>query len=360
MQNNYDSPPASNTATSIATDNASNTAADPGVETVYQYLMYGLSLPERTVRSTAAMVSGAVHESAALLVPPAFRDSKTYNTFVKQMLDMLANDVGGVQKKTESIAATDGSAATATQAEPPAIENYVARKTVSSFVDLAGMATLHMSPLTILAIVSDVAYGSQFYLHELACELKKEGIIPEDSSINNTAELLAAIGDASSSTASAFDCPPLSVDGLRETIQQTREQINKIDPTKLIPQSEITQLWTSMQAMAERENVSVFEVSSAMTMYALDQVNTVSQGALTTIRVTGLLLDRHLFEHYWTALGKINEQGIYTMLAASSRPYIEAVWFNFSSDRPTITEDVVSGKLLGRAWSGVRDWMRGS
>jgi len=47
---------------------------DPGVDVVYKYLMYGLSLPERTVRSSAAMIGGVINESATLLVPQAFRD----------------------------------------------------------------------------------------------------------------------------------------------------------------------------------------------------------------------------------------------------------------------------------------------
>lgn len=325
---------------------------DPGVDKVYRYLMYGLSLPERTVRSTAAMVGGAIHESASLLVPQAFRDSKTYQTFVQQMLDVVADEVGGVKRDqpAELGQTIDG--------EPAGeVENYVARKTVSTFIDLAGMATLHVSPLTILAIVSDLAYGSQAYLEELSVELKREGIIAEDSTISSTADLLDAIGAASAATADAFDTPPLSVDGLRETIQQTREDVAGIDATKLLPQSEIARMWEDMQATAAKEEVSLFEVSSAMTMFAMDRANTVSKGALTTIRVTGNLLDRHLLDHYWQGLQTIGEQGIYITVADSSRPYIEAVWFNFSSDRPTVTEDLVNGKMVGRVWNGLCEWM---
>ena len=346
---------------------------DPGGEVVYRYLMYGLSLPERTVRSTAAMLGGAINESASLLVPTAFRDSKTYNTFVKQMLDVVSNDVGGVQKDeperpegvaelevstsspVESPQSKDGSTEDGIAVDPqdPEVENYVARKAVSTFVDLAGMATLHVSPLTVLAIISDVAYGTKTYLNELADELKREGVIAEDSTIASTADLLDAIGEATSGTVDALDTPPLSVDGLRETIQKTTESVGNIDPTKLIPQAEIAKMWSDMQEIAEREDVSVFEVSSAVTMYALEQVNTVTKGALTTIRVTGELIDRHLFEHYWAGLEQISEKGIYEMVSESSRPYIDSVWFNFSSTRPTITEDVVSGRLIWRVWNWI-------
>jgi hypothetical protein len=340
---------------------ARSTPADPGVDSVYQYLVYGLSLPERAVRSTAAILGGTIRESASLLIPQAFRNSKTYRTFIEQMLDVVSNDVGGVKNassetdshtKVENVIPDPGG-------KSPVVENYVARKAVSSFIDLAGLATLHVSPLTVLAIVSDVAYGSKTYLHELAGELKKEGVIAEDSTITNTAELLDAIGVATADTADVFDTPPISVDGLRQTIEQTRSGLAQIDPTKVIPQSEITRLWTGMQEMAEQQDVSVFEVSSAMTMFALDQVGTVSKGALTTIRVTGELLDQHIFDHYWEGLKAISDQGIYAMVASSSQPYVEAVWHNFSTDRPTITEDIVSGRLPGRIWSGFCEWVKG-
>jgi hypothetical protein len=44
-------------------------------------------------------------------------------------------------------------------------------------------------------------------------------------------------------------------------------------------------------------------------------------------------------------------------LAESSGPYIEAVWQNFSSDRRTVTEDIVNGKLIGQAYGAVRRWL---
>ena len=147
------------------------TRDDPGIEQVHRYLMYGLSLPERAVRGTAALVGGAINESATLLVPQAFRDSTTYSKFVQEMLDMLNKDVGGVKLPVED-AATGNSDETAdaartenaVAADEEEVADYVAKKTVGTFIDLAGMATFHLSPITVLAIVSDLAYGSQAYL----------------------------------------------------------------------------------------------------------------------------------------------------------------------------------------------------
>ena len=131
-------------------------ATDPGYSAVRKYLVYTLSLPERALRTGGAVVGGALRESTALLVPQAFQNSQTYSLMVKQMLDFLAEDVGGVQR--------------AGRANEPPVENFVARKAVGNFIDLAGRATFHVSPLTLLAIVSDIAYGSQSYLQELGRE----------------------------------------------------------------------------------------------------------------------------------------------------------------------------------------------
>ncbi|KKK91303.1 hypothetical protein LCGC14_2714300, partial [marine sediment metagenome] len=40
-------------------------------------------------------------------------------------------------------------------------------------------------------------------------------------------------------------------------------------------------------------------------------------------------------------------------------PYIDAVWTNFSTDKTTITEDMLSGKLVCKAFGKVRGWFGG-
>ena len=317
----------------------------PSINAVYKYLMYGLSLPERTLRSTSAMIGGALRESAELLVPHAFKTSKSYSIFVEQMLGILTERIGGVQSENPE-----------TKESTANVENYVARKAVGNFVEFAGMATLHLSPITVLAIVSDIAYGSKSYLQELAEELKREGIIDANSSIHNATELLDAVQQASGTTVDAFDLPPLSVDGLRETIEETRQAASRLDPAKMIPLSEIKMLWEDMQAIAAREHVSVFDVSSTMTLYTLNQVKTVSQGAFSSIKVAGNMFEQHIFNHYVDSILDIQDKGIYGSLAESSKPYLDAVWKNFSSDRETTTEDVLSGKMVGRFWNGLRGW----
>jgi hypothetical protein len=278
------------------------------------------------------------------MVPLAVRNSTSYKTFVQQMLDMLINDVGGVKVETDE------------SDDPNVVEDYVARKTVGSFLDFAGMATLHLSPVFILALISDLAYGSKTYLDELTIQLKAEGVIPEGSTIENVHELLEAIGEVSAETANVFDTPPINIAGLKNTVQETVDNIARMEPTSILPQKELEQMWADMQAVANSQDVGLFELSSAMTMYALNQAGTVGQGALTTITVSGELVDRHIIQHYWDGLERISDQGIYKIVAESSQPYIEAVWHNFSAKRETLTKDLLTGKLIGQAWDGMRTW----
>ncbi|MBI2823795.1 MAG: hypothetical protein HYX69_03775 [Planctomycetia bacterium] len=322
------------------------TPPDPSYSAVVKYLRYGLSLPERALRSGSAVAAGAVRESAALLVPQAFQNSKTYSVMVQQMLDFMAEDVGGVARKDAAGAG-------------PKVENFVARKAIGNFVEMAGLATLHLSPLMLLAAVSDIAYGSQTYLKELADELREQGVIDEASAIHHVDDLLTAVAAASGATASAFDTPPLSVDGLRESIAQTREALRSIDPASVIPQAEIARVWNEVRDIAGREGVSRLEVSGAMTLYTLGRMKTVARGALSGVRVAGRLFDRHVIDHYEEALAEIRGRGLYVMLRESSAPYIEAVWQNFATSKTTVTEDLLSGKLLGHGWNAVRKWLGG-
>ena len=320
------------------------TEQEPDARRVRRYLRYGLSIPERALRSTAGVLGGALRESAAVLLPQAFRDAKTYRVFVGQMLDFMAEDMGGVQR-------------TALPPDEPRVEGYVARKTVGNFVELASLATLHLSPMLVLAVVSDVAYGSKAYLNELAEELEKRNVIDDAGAIQKADDLLAAVADASRRTAGAFDTPPLSVDGLKETIRETRESLAEIDARNALPEVELRRLWEGMRRSARQQGVSPFDISGLITLRSLDRIGKLGSGALSSVQAAGTLLDRHVFDHYRIVLADINEVGFYPSLAAASRPYAEAVWRNFALARPTLTETFLADGGPRRTWNDARAWL---
>jgi len=290
------------------------------------------------------VVGGTLRESATLLVPRAFRNSRTYSIMIQQMLDFLAEDVGGVERAAASADQT---------------KDFVARKAVGSFIDLASLATLHLSPMLLLAIVGDVAYGSRAYLHELGADLKRSGVVDQDSTIDSVDDLLAAVGGAAAATAGSFNAPPISVDGLKRTVDETRAAIARIDPAKVIPQPELRRLWDEIHQIAAQEGLNPVAVSGAITLHALGAIASLGRGALSTATAAGTLFDRHVLEHYASAIREIRTKGVYASLRETSRPYLDAVWSNFSARKTTITEDLFSGRLIGRAWKALRRWLGG-
>lgn len=307
-------------------------------------LLYGLSLPERAVRSAIGLGAGAVQEVAGLLVPKSFQDAQTYRVVVRNSLNFLTTNIAGVKSQD------------AGDELPP---DFVARKTVGNFLDLAGLATFHVSPLWMLAIVSDVAHGTKTYVSELADELQSKGLIDDTSVVHGVDDLLAAVGKASGRTAAVFDAPPLSTDQLRATLHDVRAALGSADLQAVLPAGEVQRLWNEMREIATRENVSLLGVSAGVTMRSLERLKAISSGALSGVHVAGDLLSRHVVSHYVDALTEIRTRGFFQTLRESYSPYVEAVWTNFSGSRGTITEDVVSGRAIGRAMGKVSRWFRG-
>lgn len=310
-----------------------------------QFLLYSLSLPERVVRSTVGVAAGAAMETAGLLIPQSFQSAKTYELVVTNSLGFLTKKVGGVLTDEE---------------EDTSGDDFMARKAVGNFVDLAGMATLHVSPVWLLAIVSDVAYGSGSYVQELAAELQQQGLIDDTSSIHHVDDVLTAIQDSSGNAASLFDTPPLSLDQLSDTLNKTREALTSVDYTDILPESELRQYWQEMKDISDSNNVSLLGVSGAVAINTLGKLETAARGTLTSVRVAGGLLNRHVIGHYSDSLNTISEQGLFETLRTTSGPYISAVWNNFAQDKPTWTEDLVTGRLAVRGWKTVTGLLSGS
>ena len=314
-------------------------------------LLFGLSLPERSARTISAILGGFANETAARLIPSAFRSSQSYTVFIQQSLDFIIHDVGGVvsHKATNPNAQAEG---------------LLARQTVGGMIDFAGMATLHMSPMTVLAIISDVAYGSSTYMRQLSEELKRKGVIDQDSTIDHVTDLIDALQESSSHGANALNAPPINLQGLQETLDKTRAALNRIDPTTTIPQAEIARRftcvssgrWNEMEQAAQTADASIFDVATTMTMFSMNRLNLVSQGALSSVVIAGNMIDQHILGHYADALTEIQAQGLWTTLSKSSQPYLAAIWHNFDLKKSTITQDLLNGKIVGDAWLGISRW----
>jgi hypothetical protein len=211
--------------------------------------------------------------------------------------------------------------------------------------------------LWVLAIVSDVAYGTKSYMQELARELQSQGLIDDASTIHKVDDLLEAVQRASGTAASSLDQPPLSVDELKKSLDETRLAIMGADPRMLFPEAEIARFWGDMKSLATQEDVSLLGVSGVVAMQTISTIGAISQGTLTGVVVAGQLVNRAIFSHYVDALARINEQGLFQSLQNTYEPYVEAVWKNFHTDRRTWTESLLDAATYQTAWTTLKRWV---
>ncbi len=339
--------------------------ASSRAEMLLNGLLYGLSLPERLARSAVGVTAGTAKEIAEFVVPQAFQNSKSYEVMIRNSLNFLLASVGTVSENSPAVVSSTNSAGPqpagatpGTETDPSSVNpgRFIARKAVGNFIDIAGLATLHVSPLWILAIVSDAAYGTKTYVRELAEELQKQGLIDDSSTIHKVDDLFGAVREASGKAASNFDQPPLSLEELRTSFEQTRKALNGVDPTQLIPEAEISRLWNGMRELAQRENVSLLGVSGAVAMQTLESIKGVSQGTLTGLFVAGKIVNRNIFGHYIQSLNTIRETGLWTSVKETYEPYLDTAWGNFTSSRKTWTEQVLNPGHLTKAWNVLTGW----
>jgi hypothetical protein len=269
-----------------------------------------LSLPERIVRSIGAVLGGAVHETAALVLPRLVRRSRLYEATAKNLLRVVIELVGGV--------------ANAPSKEETPAGQLAVRKGAGNVVELGSIAAFGFSPLWLLAAASDIARGSRTYLQVLVSELKAEGVLREDVQVASVDELLGALEGSTGRLARLIDIPPLELAELRRSIAELRS-----DAGSLPSADELAALFEGLRRTAERERRPLLEVSVG-----------VGLAFLTSARKVG---GEHVVAPYREDLRPVAGEGFAAYARRVSRPYAEAVQGHFDPARPTHTE-----RLLGR------------
>ena len=128
--------------------------------------MEAATLPERVVRSAAAVAGGAVYQATELLIPGWLRRSRFYQATIARMLRITVELVGGVRR--------------AMPADAVSVQDLAVRKAAGNAVEFAAILTVGWSPLWMLAAASDITGGTRLYLRTLADDLKREGLLPAD------------------------------------------------------------------------------------------------------------------------------------------------------------------------------------
>jgi hypothetical protein len=270
------------------------------------------SVPERIVRSAAAVVGGALYETGALVLPRFIRRSRLYEATAKNLLRVAIEVVGRV----EGSASVDRSAT-------PARE-LAKRKGAGNVVELGSIAAFGFSPLWLLAAASDLLHGSRVYLNALVGELKRAGVLAEDAEFGSVEELLETLERGTGRTALLMDIPPLELAELRTSIRELRSDVDALPSP-----DELAAAYRGLVRTAERERRSLLEVSTGVGM-----------AFLTSARDVGR---EHVVLPYREDWRPLRREGFGAYARRVARPYARAAVGHFDDRRPTWTE-----RLIGR------------
>lgn len=300
------------------------------LDAAYQRLGYLFSLPERTLRSLAAVAGGTTSLLTETLFPEALRGTTLYRVFVGDMQRFVVEKVALVQKES----AGPGEAAAA-GASP---EDFVQRKMVGGALEAAGLLAMHFSPLWVLAIAGDAAAGSSEFLQRLVTHLKRNSVIAPDAEITGLHDLLAAIQDASRRSAAAVDTPPLSSEELSKLATDMTASYRRMfeKATDLVPR--FRTVWDRMEALAGREKISLERVGGILTV---DVAAWGRKGIGTVLAVgqTGAdLFGEKILSSYDRTLDAIGAEGVTAYLGRQLKPFLQAAADHFSPTRSTWTE----------------------
>jgi hypothetical protein len=267
-----------------------------------------ISLPERGVRAVAAVLGGAVQETAQLALPRLVRRSRFYEATAKNLLRVAIELVGGVD------AASVGD-------EPPPRE-LAMRKGAGNVVELGSIAAFGFSPLWLLAAASDIAHGSRTYLDALVLELKAADVLAEEAEFGSVDELLGALERGSGRAARLVDIPPLEFAELRRSVAELRA-----DAESLPSQDDLAAVFRALRRTADRERRPLLEVSAG-----------VGLAFLTCTRKVG---GDHVVAPYREDWRPLRREGFAAYARRVARPYGDAAQRHFDPERRTHTDRFV-------------------
>src|SRR5580693_5715258 len=288
---------------------------------------YVITLPERVVRSAAALAGGLIREIGDVSVPSAVRRTKTYQMMVDIALRFMIEQVGevkGVYPSGSKLA-----------------NDFLLRRTAGHGIELAGLLAFRASPVWIMAALADVSGAGRHIVQEIADALKQEGLLAGDAKFENVDQLLEGLEQSASQVADLCNAPPLDVAGLRREWGAFREAVAKIPPRNLPSAGFLGQHWEELKAEAAAQNRPVFELSSMMAVSAIARVPVtllnLARASNRAVWRSGETLGSSVLLHYSQIVSDIHERGYAAYWAQEFRPYLRAAADQFSPRHRSLT-----------------------
>ncbi len=295
----------------------------------YRFL---LSLPERVVRSAAALAGGILREVNAVALPARVRRTVLYRLMVEVALRFLIEQVGqgrAVYGDSNELA-----------------RNFVLKRGASHGIEIIGLLTIRVSPIWVLAALADVTGAGHELIREISQALKDEGLLNPDHQFETADQLLEGLEKTSIQLAEALNLPPFDAASLRREWNKLKENAALMNPEA--PSLERLQtLWRRLTDSAAAQDRSLFAICSSLAVSAVSDVPAglqwLSRAALVSTRRTGEVLGEALLLHYVRAAEDMNTVGFVAYWQRQFQPYLRGAAEQFERTRPSSTE-----KFLGR------------
>jgi hypothetical protein len=288
---------------------------------------YVISLPERVVRSAAALAGGLLREIGDVSVPASVRKTKTYQMMVDIALRFMIEQVGEVK----GVYPSGGALAS----------DFLLRRTAGHGIELAGLLAFRASPVWIMAALADVSGAGRYIIQEIADALKQEGLLEGEAKFENVDQLLEGLEQTASKVADLCNAPPMDVRGLRREWGAFREAVGKIPPRHLPSVGSLAQHWEQLKAEAAAQKRPVFELSSMMAVSAIARFPVtllkLARAANRGVWRSGQTLGASVLDHYSQVLADIHEQGYGAYWAQEFQPYLRAAAEQFSPKHRSLT-----------------------
>ncbi len=285
-----------------------------------QQLINALAYSERTIRSASAVVVGASTLLTENLIPRSLRKTTTYKVTLGMLQRFLIEKVAEMEMEVGDFEISD---------------DFAQRKVMGTAIEAAGLLAVGFSPLWVFAIIGDTVGGSKLYLNRLVDQLKKDGLIDEETNITEVSQMFDAIESASSKSATALDMPPLSREDFAKLTADMRSGYGEaFDKTSAV-MPELDTMWETMETVTKRENISMEALMGYMTLDAMKQGANVTWSAS---KVGAQLFDEKIIESYRETVNRVSNEGANDYIANHLRPFFDAASAHYDSSKKTWIE----------------------
>jgi hypothetical protein len=295
---------------------------------------YLLSLPERALRSAAAVSAGIVREVGVLTLPPGLRRTRLYTIMVDSTLRFLIERVGQVEG--------------AYPADGQIIDNFLIKRALGDGIDLAGWVTFGASPVWVFAALADLSDAGRQIVREIAATLKAEGLLEPEKQFSSVDQILDGLESTSGRLATSLRFPPLDVKSLRADWTELKEAVKRIPPQHLPSPDLLRKHWDELKNEAVVQGRSVFELSSLIALATIRRLPSnmlkLSRFAATATWRTGQFFAEGLLDHYALTIHEIREAGFAAYWSREFRPYLHAAAMQFSTSHQSFTEKLLKGR----------------